>query len=104
MNRSILAATAGVLLLATPAGPALAHDAGYYEDNFYHFLDHSEHQRFHEEFDEGHERAHEQGFTSPAEHRAWHRADGATHEQFHEDHPGTWHDHYPPRYYQWWGY
>src|SRR5262249_27071209 len=40
----------------------------------------------------------EYGFYSGAEHRAYHRALRERHEDFHEDHPGTRHDHYR----RWW--
>jgi hypothetical protein len=46
-----------------------------------------------------HNAAHWWGFANPQQHEAWHRAYGATHEQFHEDHPATWHDHYGNGYY-----
>jgi hypothetical protein len=58
------------------------------------FYDHLEHQQFHQQFNDEHNAAHWWGFANPQQHEDWHRAYGATHEQFHEDHPGTWHDHY----------
>jgi hypothetical protein len=75
---------AGVLLLAAPVKAAMAHDDDYYMPYF---------QRLHQELEQAHEDAHDEGFQSQREHRDWHQAYGATHEYFHEDHPGTWHDH-----------
>jgi hypothetical protein len=92
IKRALLAATA--LVLAAPATSALAHDPGYYGDFFNHLYDHLEHQRFHQEFNEEHGAAHWQGFANSQQHEDWHRAYGSTHGQFHEEHPGTGHDHY----------
>ena len=76
---------AAVLLLTTAVAPAFAHDD---QD------DHEDHWRIHRDLSEAHQRAHEEGFYSSAEHRAYHRALRDLHENFHEDRPGTWHDHY----------
>jgi len=82
-------ARAAALALSAAAVPASAHDDDY---------DHGQHYRFHREVNEAHQRAHEYGFNSEAEHRAFHRALRYLHRDFHEDHPGTWHDHYR----RWW--
>lgn len=65
------------LLLAASVTPSSAHD---YDDYGY-----GDHARFHQELEEAHERAHEEGFSSPAEHRAYHRALRNAHEEYHED-------------------
>src|SRR3979490_1450340 len=57
---------AAVLLMSAPVVPALAHDD---EDNGY-----NSHDRFHGQLSDAHERAHEYGFYSRGEHRAYHRA------------------------------
>jgi len=44
--------------------------------------------------------AHEEGFYSRAEHRAYHPALKDLHGDFHEEHPRTRHDHYSWR--RWW--
>ncbi len=54
------------VVLSVPVVPALAHDD---EDYGY-----TSHDRFHDQLDDAHERAHEYGFYSPGEHRAYHRA------------------------------
>jgi len=83
---------AAVLALAAPATTAFAHD----DDNYYnqHRRDHRAHYGFHRDVNGAHRRAHEQGFYSGWEHRAYHRALRDLHGEFHEDHPGTRHDHY----------
>jgi len=83
---------AAVLALAAPATVAFAHD----DDNYYtqHQRDHQAHYGFHRDVNEAHQRAHEQGFNSYWEHRAYHRALRDLHGEFHEEHPGTRHDHY----------
>jgi len=83
---------AAVLALAAPATTAFAHD----DDNYYnqHQRDHRAHYGFHRDVNGAHQRAHEQGFDSRWEHRAYHRALRDLHGEFHEDHPGTRHDHY----------
>jgi len=95
--RASLAATA--LVFGAPATLAFAHDPGEYQGFFNHFYDHLEHQQFHQQFNDEHNAAHWQGFANPQQHQDWHRAYGATHEQFHEDHPATWHDHHGNGYY-----
>jgi hypothetical protein len=95
---------AGMLLLATPATSALAHDSNPVQDFFGHFLDHAEHNRFHQQFNAEHRGAHEEGFADPEEHREWHRAYRATHGEFHQEHPATWHDHRGYGYSGYWGY
>ena len=52
--------------MSTSVVPALAHDD---EDNSY-----SSHEQFHDQLSGAHERAHEYGFYSRGEHRAYHRA------------------------------
>ena len=79
-----------VLSLALPWTPAMAHDDSDYYD---HARDHYRHRRFHDDVAEIHERAHEDGFYSRREHRAFHRALRYLHRDFHDDHPNTWHDH-----------
>ena len=51
------------------------------------------HYRFHDRAAEIHERAHEDGFYSRREHRAFHRELRYLHHDFHDEHPETWHDH-----------
>jgi len=97
MRRAL--AIAAALVLGVPATLAFAHDPGEYQGFFNHFYDHLEHQQFHQQFNDEHNAAHWWGFANPQQHKAWHRAYGATHEQFHEDHPATWHDHYGYGYY-----
>jgi hypothetical protein len=91
MKKALLLAAAS-LIFAAPVVPALAHEDGYYENEFDHYRDHQEHARFHEEFDDAHAQAHAYGFGSRAEHRAWHRTYGEVHDEFHQDHPNTRHD------------
>jgi len=57
---------AAIVLLSVPVVPALAHDD---EDYGY-----DAHDRFHDQLSDAHERAHEYGFYSRGEHRAYHRA------------------------------
>src|SRR3979411_559826 len=64
LRKALLMAT--VLVLVVPVVPALAHDD---EDNGY-----NSHDRFHDQLSDSHERAHEDGFYSRGEHRAYHRA------------------------------
>ena len=91
ITKALMAAAA--LALTTATTPAWAHDDS---DSSYnrHARDHAAHYRFHREVNEAHQRAHEEGFYSGAEHRAYHRALRDLHGDFHEDHPGTRHDHY----------
>src|SRR5437868_8552643 len=63
-RKALLMAT--VLVLSIPVVPALAHD-----DDDYGY---SAHDRFHDQLSDAHERAHEYGFYSRSEHRAYHRA------------------------------
>src|SRR5260221_11912773 len=58
---------AAVVLLSVPVVPALAHDDEDYGYN--------SHDRFHDQLSDAHERAHEYGFYSRGEHRAYHRAE-----------------------------
>ena len=83
VNKALIAAA--VLLFTAPVVPALAHDD---------VGDHAEHWQLHRNLSEAHRRAHEEGFYSGAEHNAYHRALRDLHGDFHEDHPGNWHDHY----------
>ena len=89
--------SAAVLALSAPAA-AFAQDGwGWYQ----HEQDHREHGAFHDEADAAHERAHEEGFSSRAEHEGYHRALRDQHDEFHDDHPGTRHDGYRlPREYR----
>jgi hypothetical protein len=88
---------AAVLALAAPATTAFAHD----DDNYnQHQRDHRAHYGFHRDVKGAHQRAHEQGFDSRWEHRAYHRALRDLHGEFHEDHPGTRHDHYTSQRYR----
>jgi hypothetical protein len=80
MYKAIL--TAAALALTAPLAPALAHND---DDNRY--TGYSAHSRFHEELGEAHERAHEEGFSSWREHRAFHRALRYLHGEYHEDRP-----------------
>ena len=80
MYKAIL--TAAALALSAPLAPALAHDDDDYNRNGY-----SAHSRFHDELGEAHERAHEEGFSSGREHRAFHRALRYLHRDYHEDRP-----------------
>lgn len=86
--KTALLATA-FALVALPTLPALAHD----DDDDYG------HGAFHEELGAAHERAHEEGFSSPEEHRAYHRALRDLHESYHEDRDGYSTYYYRPRYY-----
>ena len=88
MHKAVLA-TGALLLLMAPVAPAFAHD-----DYDSHARDHAEHGDYHEDQAEEHQRAHEEGFESRWEHRAYHRALRSEHEEFPDDHPTTWHDHY----------
>jgi hypothetical protein len=97
MRRALVVATA--LVFGAPATVVFAHDPGEYQGFFNHLYDHLEHQQFHQQFNDEHNAAHWQGFANPQQHQDWHRAYGATHEQFHEDHPATWHDHNGNGYY-----
>jgi hypothetical protein len=82
-----------VFAVAAPA-TAFAHD--YYDR---HARDHARHREFHYDAGRAHARAHEEGFYSRSEHRAYHRALRHQHRHFHDDHPGTYHDHYRWRRY-----
>lgn len=99
-----MVATVLALALFVPAAPASAHDDddsyyryGYYSDR--HARDHARHGRFHRRIDGEHDRAHSEGFYSREEHRAYHRYQRHRHGHFHDDHPGTRHDHYPRGHY-----
>lgn len=96
---------AAVLAATIPAAPALAHESGYGNGYGYgsssgygyydrHARDHTQHRRFHGNVGRAHERAHEEGFYSGGEHRAYHRALRDLHGGFHYRHPDTRHDHY----------
>ena len=98
MNARRALVIAAVLTFGAPISSALAHDDDY-QGFFNHFYDHLEHQHFHQQFNQEHNAAHWWGFANPQQHEDWHRAYGATHGQFHEDHPATWHDHYGYGYY-----
>ena len=83
---------AAVLSFTVPVVPALAHD----DDD-----DHAQHWQLHRDLSDAHRRAHEEGFYSREEHNAYHRALRDLHQDFHDDHPGNWHDHYRWRGYGW---
>jgi hypothetical protein len=89
--RTLLAAAA---LLAIPLTEASAHD-----DYDRHARDHARHRQLHYGVNRAHERAHEEGFYNRSEHRAYHRALRGLHREFHDDHPGTRHDHHTWRRY-----
>jgi hypothetical protein len=81
---------AAVVLLSVPVVPALAHDD---EDNGY-----NSHDRFHDQLSDSHERAHEYGFYSRGEHRAYHRALRDIHGEAHGYQPQYYY-YSRPRYY-----
>ena len=88
---------AAVLLLSVPAVPALAHDD---EDNGY-----DSHDRFHDQLSDAHERAHEYGFYSRGEHRAYHRALRDLHDEADGYQPAPQYSYNSrPRYYGYRGY
>lgn len=87
MYKAIL--TASALALSASLAPALAHD----DDDGYRY---SAHSRYHDKLEGVHERAHEEGFSSRREHRAFHRALRYLHRDYHEDRP-----HYSYRYRHW---
>lgn len=74
-TKTIIAAT--VLLLVVPAVPALAHDD---DDTGY-----SKHEEFHDDLSAAHRRAHQEGFYSRGEHRAYHRALRDLHDGYHDN-------------------
>ena len=85
--------TTAVFFMVAPVVPALAHDDDGYGD----------HWRFHDQLSEAHERAHEEGFWSRAEHRAYHRALRDLHDSYHDDHDGYSSYYARPRYYRSYG-
>jgi hypothetical protein len=86
--------TTAVLFMVAPVVPALAHD----DD------DYSSHERFHDQLSDSHERAHERGFWSGDEHRAYHRALRDLHEGYHGDRDDYQTYYYPrQRYYRGYG-
>jgi hypothetical protein len=91
VNKVLIAAAA--LALTTVAVPALAHDDNY---------DHAQHYQLHDQLRDAHRRAHAEGFDSPEEHAAFHRALRYLHREYHDDHPGNWHDHYGYGFRRWW--
>ena len=94
VNKALIAAA--VLLFTVPLAPALAHDD---------YGDHVQHWQLHRDLSEAHRGAHQEGFYSDGEHNAYHRALRDLHQDFHEDHPGNWHDHNGwGRYYGGWRY
>ena len=89
---------AAVLLVSIPVVPALAHDD---ENNGY-----DSHDRFHDQLSNAHERAHEYGFYSRGEHRAYHRALRDIHGEAHGYQPRSYY-YSRPRFSGWgygWGY
>ena len=83
-----------VIAIAAPVLPASAHDDDSVDR---HERDHSEHRREHRATERAHEAAHDEGFENRGEHRAYHRGLRQLENNFHQDHPGTRHDHY-----HWW--
>ena len=92
--------SAAVLALAAPA------TAFAQSDWYQHQQDHYEHGAVHDEADAAHETAHERGFYGQEEHEGYHRALRDMHREFHDDHPGTWHDGYrlPREHRSYYGY
>ena len=88
--RSVFLAAAALTVLAT-ATPSVAHERDYSYNR--HARDHAAHWRFHRRVGNAHARAHDEGFDNRSEHRAYHRALRDQHGEFHEDYPGTRHDH-----------
>ncbi len=83
--------TSALLFMVAPVVPALAHDNDGY----------SNHEQFHDQLSDAHERAHARGFWSRAEHRAYHRALRDLHEGYHGDRDGYQSYYYGgPRYYR----
>ena len=90
-----------VMFMAATTLPAFA----AHDDQDSHAADHREHRATHEDLNEAHEQAHEEGFSSRRGHRVYHRALRNSHEEFHEDHPNTRHDYYRSyQPYRWWRY
>src|SRR5712692_11092025 len=90
LRRALL--VAAVLVVSIPVVPALAHDD---EDNGY-----NAHDRFHYRLSDAHERAHEYGFYSRGEHRAYHRALRGIHDEAHGYQSAPQYYYYSrPRYY-----
>ena len=88
----IFVISSAVLALSAVSGVALAQDDYY---GWQHQADHQEHRQEHRYQRAEHAYAHEVGaFRSEEEHDQYHDAVRYQHQQFHEDHPGTWHDHY----------
>ena len=88
MINKLMISAAAFLALAAPA-------AAFAQSDWYqHEQDHYEHGAFHDGVDAAHAAAHERGFDSQEEHEGYHRALRDTHEEFHDGHPGTWHDGY----------
>jgi hypothetical protein len=81
MHRAILAAT--VVFLG--ALPALAHG-----DDDDRYRGYSAHSRYHEDLEDAHERAHDEGFSSRRDHRSFHRALRYLHRGYHEDRRYYW--------------
>jgi hypothetical protein len=79
IGKALIAAAA--LALAAPTTKALAHD----DDNYGYYG--GGHRQFHDELSEAQQRAHEEGFYSREEHRAFHRALRYLHHEYHEDNP-----------------
>ena len=84
---------AAAVLLSLPVTPALAHDDENYGYN--------SHDRFHDQLSGAHERAHEYGFYSRGEHRAYHRALRDFHGEAHgyQSAPPQYYYYSRPRYY-----
>ena len=89
LNKLLLGAA--VLALAAPASAVLAQDDYY---GWQHQADHQEHREQHQEQRAAHSYAHAVGaFDNEWDHQAYHEAVRDQHDQFHDEHPGTRHDH-----------
>lgn len=91
MRKRTLLFSIATAMLVLPAVGASAHERDYRSQ---HLRDHAAHARFHDYTAWRHRHAHEHGFWSRGEHRAYHHALGHRHEHFHDNHPQTRHDHW----------
>ena len=95
MKALIIAGAA--LALGASAGVAAAHPDDY---SYEHQQDHADHQDYHQDQRQLHALAHRLGLADdPESHEALHEALQDNHGQFHDEHPGTRHDHYRYRSY-----
>ena len=94
----ILLVTAAVLALGSFSSVAVAHDD---PDDWRHAQDHQDHGDYHGDEAQVHALAHRFGLADdPYDHARLHEQLDEQHAQFHDEHPGTWHDHYRRRSYQ----